>query len=131
MKTASEMLQQTRRMPLVAILRGLDAGAAVEVGRALYAAGFRALEVPLNRPGALQCITLLTRALPEDALVGGGTMLTVADVDAVHAAGGRLMVSPTAMPVSSAAPPRWACCAHPVWPRRARPSRRWKRAPMR
>lgn len=94
MKTASEMLQQTRRMPLVAILRGLDAGAAVEVGRALYAAGFRALEVPLNRPGALQCITLLTRALPEDALVGGGTMLTVADVDAVHAAGGRLMVSP-------------------------------------
>lgn len=94
MKTALEMLQQARRMPLVAILRGLDTTAAVEVGLALYEAGFRTLEVPLNRPGALRCIALLTRALPEDALVGGGTMLTVADVDAVFAAGGRLMVSP-------------------------------------
>jgi 2-dehydro-3-deoxyphosphogalactonate aldolase len=64
------------------------------VGLALYAAGFRTLEVPLNRPGALDCIATLVRALPEDALVGGGTMLTLADVDAVHAAGGRLMVSP-------------------------------------
>lgn len=94
MKTASELLQQTRRMPLVAILRGLDATAAVEVGQALVAAGFRTLEVPLNRPGALECIELLSRALPADVLVGGGTMLTQTDVDAVFAAGGRLMVSP-------------------------------------
>jgi 2-dehydro-3-deoxyphosphogalactonate aldolase len=94
MKTALELLQQARRMPLVAILRGLDATAAVEVGRALYAAGFRTLEVPLNRPGALECIELLTKTLPADALVGGGTMLTQTDVDAVVAAGGRLMVSP-------------------------------------
>ncbi len=94
MKTTQQLLQQARRMPLVAILRGLDPAAAVDVGLALYAAGFRTLEVPLNRPGALACIEQLTRALPEDALVGGGTMLTVTDVDAVHAAGGRLMVSP-------------------------------------
>jgi 2-dehydro-3-deoxyphosphogalactonate aldolase len=94
MKTALELLQQTRRMPLVAILRGLDVAQAQAVGQALYEAGFRTLEVPLNRPGALECIELLTQALPADALVGGGTMLTQTDVDAVHAAGGRLMVSP-------------------------------------
>lgn len=94
MKTAAELLQQARRMPLVAILRGLDVAQAQAVGLALYEAGFRTLEVPLNRPGALECIELLTQALPDDALVGGGTMLTVTDVDAVHAAGGRLMVSP-------------------------------------
>ena len=94
MKTALELLQQTRRMPLVAILRGLDVAHAQAVGLALYEAGFRALEVPLNRPGALECIELLTQALPADAVVGGGTMLTQTDVDAVHAAGGRLMVSP-------------------------------------
>ncbi|OGB33978.1 MAG: 2-dehydro-3-deoxy-6-phosphogalactonate aldolase [Burkholderiales bacterium RIFCSPLOWO2_12_FULL_61_40] len=81
-------------MPLVAILRGLEPAHAVAVGEALFESGFRTLEVPLNRPGALQCIELLARALPSDALVGGGTMLTVADVDAVHGAGGRLMVSP-------------------------------------
>jgi 2-dehydro-3-deoxyphosphogalactonate aldolase len=94
MKTASELLQQTRRMPLVAILRGLDVAQAMPVGLALYAAGFRVLEVPLNRPGALECIALLSKELPDDALVGGGTMLNRADVEAVHAAGGRLIVSP-------------------------------------
>lgn len=94
MKTALELLQQTRHMPLVAILRGLDVAHAQAVGLALYEAGFCALEVPLNRPGALECIELLTQALPADAMVGGGTMLTQTDVDAVHAAGGRLMVSP-------------------------------------
>jgi 2-dehydro-3-deoxyphosphogalactonate aldolase len=94
MKTALELLQQARHMPLVAILRGLDVAQAQAVGMALYEAGFRTLEVPLNRPGALECIELLTQALPADAVVGGGTMLTQTDVDAVHAAGGRLMVSP-------------------------------------
>ncbi len=94
MKNAFELLQQARRMPLVAILRGLEPTQAAEVGLALVQAGFRTLEVPLNRPGALDCIALLSQALPADVLVGGGTMLTIADVDAVHAAGGRLMVSP-------------------------------------
>ena len=87
MKTASELLQQTRRMPLVAILRGLDVENAEAVGLALYEAGFRTLEVPLNRPGAFECIELLSKALPDDALVGGGTMLTQTDVDAVHEIG--------------------------------------------
>ena len=98
MKTSQQLLAQARKKPLVAILRGLQPATAVAVGTALYAAGFRTLEVPLNRPGALQCIELLVQALPEDALVGGGTMLSVADVDAVHAAGGRLMVSPNCVP---------------------------------
>jgi 2-dehydro-3-deoxyphosphogalactonate aldolase len=94
MKTAPERLKEARQMPLVAILRGLETAHAVAVGQALYQAGFRVLEVPLNRPGALECIAQLVQALPADALVGGGTMLRTADVDAVHAAGGRLMVSP-------------------------------------
>ena len=84
--------------PLVAILRGLAPPQAEAVGRALLDAGFRLLEVPLNRPGALECIATLARIAPTDALVGGGTMLGVADVDAVHAAGGRLMVAPNCEP---------------------------------
>jgi 2-dehydro-3-deoxyphosphogalactonate aldolase len=40
----------------------------------------------------------LARTLPDDALVGGGTMLSVEDVNAVHSAGGRLMVSPNCNP---------------------------------
>ena len=85
---------QDFRPPLVAILRGLEAQRAVDVANVLFDAGFRIIEVPLNRPGALLCIQAISAAAPADALVGGGTMLTRADVDNVRAAGGRLMVSP-------------------------------------
>jgi len=81
-------------LPLVAILRGLAPQDAEGVGQTLLDAGFRLLEVPLNRPGALDSIRILARMAPPDALVGGGTMLTVGDVSAVAAAGGRLFVSP-------------------------------------
>lgn len=84
--------------PLVAILRGLPPADAGAVGTALFDAGFRLLEVPLNRPGALACIATLSALAPPDALVGGGTMLSAADVDAVHGAGGRLMVAPNCDP---------------------------------
>jgi len=89
---------QDFRSPLVAILRGLEAQRAAEVGRMLFDEGFRILEVPLNRPGALECIASLAAIAPHDALIGGGTMLSRADVDAVHAAGGRLMVAPNCNP---------------------------------
>ena len=85
-------------LPLVAILRGLEHERAVDVARVLFDAGFRIVEVPLNRPGALEGIAAIARMAPADALVGGGTMLTPADVDAVHAAGGRMMVSPNCNP---------------------------------
>jgi 2-dehydro-3-deoxyphosphogalactonate aldolase len=83
-------------LPLVAILRGLTPADAANAGAALFGAGFRLLEVPLNRPGALASIAILAEMAPAGAIVGGGTMLSVADVDAVYAAGGRLMVSPNA-----------------------------------
>jgi 2-dehydro-3-deoxyphosphogalactonate aldolase len=85
-------------LPLVAILRGLDPKDAAGVGRVLFDAGWRLLEVPLNRPGALDAIRILVDMAPPDAIVGGGTMLSVADVDAVAQAGGRLFVAPNCNP---------------------------------
>ncbi|MYM30432.1 2-dehydro-3-deoxy-6-phosphogalactonate aldolase [Duganella sp. CY15W] len=84
--------------PLVAILRGLNPTEAVEVAQVLHTSGFRALEVPLNRPGALDAIAAIVKLDLPDTLVGGGTMLNVDHVDAVHAAGGRLLVSPNCVP---------------------------------
>lgn len=86
------------KLPLVAILRGLQPGEARAVGTALFEAGFRLLEVPLNRPGALDAIRELRAIAPADALVGGGTMLSVEDVDAVADAGGQMFVSPNCNP---------------------------------
>jgi 2-dehydro-3-deoxyphosphogalactonate aldolase len=89
-------------LPLVAILRGLDPKDAATVGHVLFDAGWRLLEVPLNRPGALAAIRILVDMAPPDAIVGGGTMLSVADVDAVAQAGGRLFVAPNCNPAAIA-----------------------------
>lgn len=84
--------------PLVAILRGLAPELAPQTGRVLYDAGFRMLEVPLNRPGALDSIAALVDALPDDAWIGAGTVLTCDAVADVAAAGGRLVISPDCNP---------------------------------
>ena len=80
--------------PLVAILRGLTPEEAPAVGDALVDAGFTLIEVPLNSPDPLRSIALLTERLAGRALVGAGTVLQPAQVEAVGAAGGRLIVSP-------------------------------------
>ena len=86
-----------QRLPLVAILRGLTPAEAPAIGDALTSAGFGLLEVPLNSPDPLQSITTLAQRFPQ-ALVGAGTVLTVQQVRDVHAAGGRLIVSPNTNP---------------------------------
>jgi len=82
-----------RKLPLIAILRGLTPAEAPSIGHALIDAGFVLLEVPLNSPNPLDSIALLAHQHPQ-ALVGAGTVLTPAQVREVHAAGGELIVSP-------------------------------------
>ncbi len=86
------------RRNLVAILRGVRPDEVVAIGEALVAAGFDAIEVPLNSPGPLDSIARLAGALPAAVLVGGGTVLGAAAVGEVHAAGGRLIVAPNTDP---------------------------------
>ncbi len=85
------------RLPLIAILRGLQPAEAVAIGQALHDAGFLLWEVPLNSPDPLASIAALRTAFP-DVLVGAGTVLTPAQVRDVHAAGGQLIISPNADP---------------------------------
>jgi 2-dehydro-3-deoxyphosphogalactonate aldolase len=86
------------RLPLVAILRGLKPDAAVDTAGALYGAGFRLIEVPLNSPEPLRSIAAIRRALADDAVVGAGTVLTTQAVADVQSAGGELIVMPHADP---------------------------------
>jgi 2-dehydro-3-deoxyphosphogalactonate aldolase len=81
-------------MPLVAMLRGLRPDEATSVGDALWQAGIRIIEVPLNSPDPLESIRRLVRHLGETCVIGAGTVLSIDDVDGVVAAGGRLIVSP-------------------------------------
>ena len=79
---------------IIAILRGLSPQEAASVGNVLYQHGIRAMEVPLNRPQALECITILRENLPSDCLVGAGTVINITQVEQVKNAGGQLIVSP-------------------------------------
>jgi 2-dehydro-3-deoxyphosphogalactonate aldolase len=80
--------------PLIAILRGVTPADAADHGRALYEAGFRIVEVPLNSPQPFDSIAAIRQALPADAIVGAGTVLHSSFVDRVKAAGGELIVMP-------------------------------------
>jgi len=55
--------------------------------------GFALIEVPLNSPRPLESIAALAAQHPGH-LIGAGTVLSAAHVREVHAAGGRIIISP-------------------------------------
>lgn len=77
-------------IPVIVLQRVEDA---VPVARALVEGGVRVLEVTLRTPVALQCMEAIARAVPE-AIVGAGTVRSVADARAALDAGCRFAVSP-------------------------------------
>ena len=85
-----------KQLPLIAILRRITPAEIVPVGKALYEAGFRLIEIPLNSPEPLESIRLLSTELGNDCLIGAGTVLTERQVADVAFAGGKLIVSPNA-----------------------------------
>ena len=88
-------LETLRTNSLVAILRGVTPVTVLEVAQVLFDAGFRAIEVPLNSPQALQSIEKLRMAMEGRAMVGAGTVLTAEQVDDCARAGATLILSPT------------------------------------
>lgn len=80
--------------PLIAIIRGVTPPEAAGIARALFEAGIRIVEVPLNSPEPFASIEAIAGELGEEALVGAGTVLDPADVERVKQAGGRIVVSP-------------------------------------
>ncbi len=93
--TADQLLAE---LPLVAILRGVTPNRIAGAAAALFEAGFRAIEVPLNSPEPLKSIEILARAYGDRCLTGAGTVLTMEQVDQVADAGGKLMVTPNTNP---------------------------------
>jgi 2-dehydro-3-deoxyphosphogalactonate aldolase len=94
MTPAEEFRQYLDACPLVGIVRGVTPDEAEAIGAAIFDAGIRIIEVPLNSPDPLESIRLLSAALGDRALVGAGTVLDPDQVAEVKAAGGRLVVSP-------------------------------------
>jgi len=83
---------------VVAIVRGIRPDEILDHAAALYEAGVRGIEVPLNSPDPISSIARLAEAFGDRMAVGAGTVLTAARVDEVAAAGGRIIVSPNTAP---------------------------------
>ena len=81
-------------LPLIAILRGVKPDEAIPIGQALFDAGFRIIEVPLNSPDPMASIANLAGAFGDRALIGAGTVLEPDAVEQIAKANGRLVVMP-------------------------------------
>ena len=77
-------------IPVIVIDRVEDA---VPLACALVAGGVKVLEVTLRTPAALDCIKAMIAEVPE-AIVGAGTVRSVADAQAAKDAGCQFAVSP-------------------------------------
>ena len=80
--------------PVVAILRGVRPNEVLDHAEALFAAGVRGIEVPLNSPDPLDSIRRLAQTWGVRMAVGAGTVLSADQVDAVADAGGKIIVAP-------------------------------------
>ncbi|HEY5722035.1 MAG TPA: 2-dehydro-3-deoxy-6-phosphogalactonate aldolase [Allosphingosinicella sp.] len=89
------LLMRLDQCPLIAIIRGVRPDEAEAIGAAIFEAGIRIIEVPLNSPEPLDSIERLARSLGDDALIGAGTVLDTGQVARVRNAGGRIVVSPS------------------------------------
>jgi 2-dehydro-3-deoxyphosphogalactonate aldolase len=94
MNPESILKRRLAECPLIAIIRGVTPAEAEAIGAAIYEAGIRIIEVPLNSPQPLESIAILAKSLGDRALIGGGTVLDAENVARVRDAGGRIIVSP-------------------------------------
>jgi len=81
-----------RTAPVIPVLVIEDVAHAVPIAEALVAGGLRVLEVTLRTPVALDVIAEMSKV--EGAIVGAGTVLNAADLDASLNAGAKFIVSP-------------------------------------
>jgi 2-dehydro-3-deoxyphosphogalactonate aldolase len=87
------------QIPLIAILRGVTPQEVADHVRVLIDAQFTIIEIPCNSPQWRHSIEIALRAADGAAIIGAGTVLNAADVDALAATGAKLMVTPNTQPL--------------------------------
>jgi 2-dehydro-3-deoxyphosphogluconate aldolase / (4S)-4-hydroxy-2-oxoglutarate aldolase len=95
--TTHPLAETLAAVPVIAILRGREAGNLVAAAEVVLDAGIRVVEFPLTTPGALDALRELRDRRP-DQLVGAGTVVSPADADAAVDAGAQFLVAPCTRP---------------------------------
>jgi 2-dehydro-3-deoxyphosphogluconate aldolase/(4S)-4-hydroxy-2-oxoglutarate aldolase len=93
--TIDQILKVAPVVPVMVVERIEDA---VPLAKALYAGGLKVLEITLRTPCALDAIAAMVEALPADAVIGAGTIITPKDLEAAIKAGSTFLVSPGTTP---------------------------------
>jgi|TARA_R100000900_G_scaffold95126_1_gene73827 2-dehydro-3-deoxyphosphogluconate aldolase/(4S)-4-hydroxy-2-oxoglutarate aldolase len=86
-----KIVQVAPVIPVMVVERLEDA---VPLAQALYNGGLKVLEITLRTPVALDAIRAMVDALPEDAVIGAGTIVTPDDLKKAVEAGSTFLVSP-------------------------------------
>ncbi len=94
MTTIREILAASPVMAVIVLDRVSDA---IPLADALVSGGIRVLEVTMRTPVALACVRAIRAAVPQ-AIVGVGTITTIADLNAARDAGAQFGVSPGTTP---------------------------------
>ena len=97
-KSRSEIVSEIEKGGVVGIIRMQDPAALGQVVEALARGGLKALEVTMTVPRAIELIAQIAPTLPDDFLLGAGT---VVDADTAHRAaeaGAQFLVSPVLRP---------------------------------
>jgi 2-dehydro-3-deoxyphosphogluconate aldolase/(4S)-4-hydroxy-2-oxoglutarate aldolase len=93
MITTQDTQQVLTVSPVIPVVTIDDAAHAVPLARVLLASGLRTMEITLRTPAALDAIHAVASEAPE-MIVGAGTVLSEADLDAATKAGARYALSP-------------------------------------
>jgi 2-dehydro-3-deoxyphosphogluconate aldolase/(4S)-4-hydroxy-2-oxoglutarate aldolase len=86
-----------RRVPVIPVLVVADVADALAQAAALVAGGLTVLEITLRTKAALKAIPVLAKAFPE-AIIGVGTIIEAAQIEAAVDAGAAFLVSPGMSP---------------------------------
>ncbi len=86
-----KIVQVAPVVPVMVVERLEDA---VPLAQALYNGGLKVLEITLRTPVALDAIRAMVDALPDDAVIGAGTIVTPEDLKKAVDAGSTFLVSP-------------------------------------
>ena len=90
----SEVLTRIIDAGVVAVIRMKDTNRLLNVIEALRVGGVKSMEITMTVPGAVDIIRQLSKAVPEDVLIGAGTVVEEETAAKVIEAGATFVVGP-------------------------------------
>lgn len=90
-----KLIRQIEENGIVAVIRGAKEESILDIAKALSDGGVKTLEITMETPKVLSVIEKLVDTLPDDVIVGAGTVLDAETARAAILSGAQFIFSPT------------------------------------